>query len=267
VFQVDTNGAVFIKAVDTTGHKKKKRYIASLLIGVIESLGVSNVVQVITDSASNCKAAGQLVHKKYGLLINSAHLLISGHAYAVAFFCRFPSVTWTPCTAHCIDLFLEDVGKLSWALSAITDAKNVVKFITAHSLTRDLYRKYSSKDGVWGHDMTWKLAKVVPAHAWWMEYSAAAPDLAEVAIRVLSQVSSACCCERNWSTYDFIHSKLRNRLTPARAESLVYVFSNLRLLKKSTDVSYEEEFPEWAEDVPAPTVDWDSDDEFDEFVE
>jgi hypothetical protein len=129
------------------------------------------------------------------------------------------------------------------------------------------HTEYSSKDGVWGHDVTWKLAKVVPAHAWWMEYSAAAPDLAEVAIRVLSQVSSACCCERNWSTYDFIHSKLRNRLTPARAESLVYVFSNLRLLKKSTDVSYEEEFPEWAEDVPAPTVDWDSDDEFDEFVE
>ena len=53
------------------------------------------------------------------------------------------------------------------------------------------------------------------------------------------QPSSACSCERNWSTYDYIHNKKRNRLEAQRAEKLVYIFSNLRLLKKLRNVSYE----------------------------
>jgi hypothetical protein len=42
--------------------------------------------------------------------------------------------------------------------------------------------------------------------------------------------------ERNWSSYDFIHSKKRNKLTPARAEKLVYVFHNIRSLRKVSSV-------------------------------
>ena len=71
------------------------------------------------------------------------------------------------------------------------------------------------------------------------------PELQSVAVKVLAQCSSACSCERNWSTYGFIHSKARNRLRPGRARDLVFVFSNLRLLKKMEDLEYEEQFPEW----------------------
>ena len=53
-----------------------------------------------------------------------------------------------------------------------------------------------------------------------------------MAITLLSQVSSACSCERNWSSYDFIHNRRRNRLTPARARDLVFVFTNGRLVRK-----------------------------------
>ena len=41
-------------------------------------------------------------------------------------------------------------------------------------------------------------------------------------------ITKICNCERNWSAFDFIHSKKRNKLSPAKAEELVYVFSNLR---------------------------------------
>ena len=41
--------------------------------------------------------------------------------------------------------------------------------------------------------------------------------------------------KRNWSTYSFIHSLRRNKLTPERAEDLVFVHNNLRLLSRSTD--------------------------------
>jgi hypothetical protein len=36
--------------------------------------------------------------------------------------------------------------------------------------------------------------------------------------------------ERCWSTYSFVHNVKRNRLNAGRAESLVYVHYNLRLL-------------------------------------
>ena len=40
------------------------------------------------------------------------------------------------------------------------------------------------------------------------------------------QVSSACACERNWSTYDYIHNKRRNCLSTSQCRRLVYFFTN-----------------------------------------
>ena len=67
-------------------------------------------------------------------------------------------------------------------------------------------------------------------------------------IRILSQVSSACSCERSWSNYDFIHNKRRNRLTPSRARDLVWVFINLRLVEKMECAISKEKFVSWAEE-------------------
>ncbi|GAV83902.1 hypothetical protein CFOL_v3_27347, partial [Cephalotus follicularis] len=44
--------------------------------------------------------------------------------------------------------------------------------------------------------------------------------------------SSSSCAERNWSTYSFVHSIKRNKMTPQRAEDLVFVHTNLRLLSR-----------------------------------
>ena len=46
----------------------------------------------------------------------------------------------------------------------------------------------------------------------------------------------------------FIHSARRNRLTPARANDLVYVFSNLRLLNGIQDLDYQQAVVEWSDD-------------------
>ena len=35
----------------------------------------------------------------------------------------------------------------------------------------------------------------------------------------------------NWSTYSFVHNKVRNRLQPSRVEDLVYIYTNSRLLR------------------------------------
>ena len=56
---------------------------------VVEEIGEENVVQVITDNASNYVNAGMRLME------------------------RRRRLWWTPCAAHCIDLMLEDIGKLN----------------------------------------------------------------------------------------------------------------------------------------------------------
>lgn len=104
---------------------------------------------------------------------------------------------------------------------------------------------YRNGLGVWARQASRVMASKLAAHDWWMQCGGAAPELQKVAIRVLSQGSSACCCERNWSTYKFIHSSVRNRLDPARAEKLVYVHTNMRLLDRIQAVDYEQDYPAW----------------------
>ena len=85
-----------------------------------------------------------------------------------------------------------------------------------------------------------ELVKAIEQHRLYREGSGvwARPAAAAAASR-----SSACPCETNWSTYQFIHSPERNRLDPVRAESLVFVHSNVRLLRKLEAVDYHEKFP------------------------
>ncbi len=71
------------------------------------------------------------------------------------------------------------------------------------------------------------------------------PRAAKCGKKVLSQISCASACERNWSTYDFIHNKKRYRLRPDRANNLVEVFSNLRLISKVNNIEYEEQMVAW----------------------
>ncbi|XP_031744989.1 uncharacterized protein LOC116405209 [Cucumis sativus] len=70
--------------------------------------------------------------------------------------------------------------------------------------------------------------------SWWATHGTYAPMLQKIAFKVLGQPSSSSCCERNWSTYSFINSIKRNKMTPQRAEDLVFIHSNLRLLSRKT---------------------------------
>ena len=58
-----------------------------------------------------------------------------------------------------------------------------------------------------------------------------AKALQTIVRRILTQVCSISSYERNWSTYLFVHNKVCNRLQPSRAEDLVYIYTNSRLLR------------------------------------
>ncbi|XP_042401119.1 uncharacterized protein LOC121991167 [Zingiber officinale] len=51
---------------------------------------------------------------------------------------------------------------------------------------------------------------------WWVIHGASAPTLQSLALKLLGQPSSSSCYERNWSTYSFIHSLKRNKITPQK---------------------------------------------------
>nr|GEY04906.1 hypothetical protein [Tanacetum cinerariifolium] len=64
---------------------------------------------------------------------------------------------------------------------------------------------------------------------WWRMFGGDCPILQNFAIRILSQTASSSDCERNWSVFERIHTKRRNRLEHQRLNDLVYVHYNLRL--------------------------------------
>eukprot|EP00253_Pinus_taeda_P002869 PITA_02869 len=89
------------------------------------------------------------------------------------------------------------------------------------NIQRDMYKEASD---MFGFSSSQCLKdKKMPSH-WWIDCGIEAPQLQEFAIRVLSQPCSASSCERNWSMFDHIHSKKRNRLEHERLEKLVSIY-------------------------------------------
>ena len=112
-------GTVFIKSVDASAYVKDARLLCDLLDKFIQEVGPQYVVQVITDNAASYVAAGRMLMERYA------------------------SLYWTPCAAHCIDLMLEDMGKLPWIKEVIDSAKNVTKYIYNHTYVLSLMRRFT----------------------------------------------------------------------------------------------------------------------------
>ena len=80
------------------------------------------MVQVVTDNASNCRRMGRLLEAE------------------------FKSIVWTPCASHCLDLLMEDVGKLRWVQRIVEKAKAIVTFFTQKVKVLAMFREHSSLD-------------------------------------------------------------------------------------------------------------------------
>ena len=61
---------------------------------------------------------------------------------------------------------------------------------------------------------------------WWIADGTDWPLLQNLALCVFSMAASSAASERNFSTFGFIHSKLRNRLGPEKVKKLVYIKTN-----------------------------------------
>ncbi|KAJ0621437.1 putative HAT dimerization domain, ribonuclease H-like superfamily [Helianthus annuus] len=85
---------------------------------------------------------------------------------------------------------------------------------------------YQKAEGVFGVGGAIRLRKKKSPAEWWESYGSSTPELQEFAIRVLSLTCSATSCERNWSVFQHLHTKKRNRLAQSRLNDMVYVKFN-----------------------------------------
>ena len=120
VIAMSPKGAMFLKAVDCEGQVKDAQFIADILIQCINEVGPQNVVQVVTDNAKNCRAAGMLVET------------------------RFPHIFWTRCAVHSLSLMLQKLGtKITWIKQVYDEAQDIQMFITNHHFSQAIFRSFS----------------------------------------------------------------------------------------------------------------------------
>ncbi|XP_062011882.1 uncharacterized protein LOC133728490 [Rosa rugosa] len=100
---------------------------------------------------------------------------------------------------------------------------------------RQQYAIFHQRKGIFATQAVQTDAVTMDAIDWWSTYGSQVPQLAEVAQKVLAQPVSSSSAERNWSTYSYIHNVKRNRLNAERADKLVFIHSNIRLLSRFSE--------------------------------
>jgi hypothetical protein len=120
-----------------------------------------------------------------------------------------------------------------------------VRGVRASALAQAQFSMYKNGEGGFANKRVLESAKYMRAGAWWKQNGKHVKELQKVAVRALSAPVAAGAGERNWSTFGFIVSQKRNRLSSQRAEKLVFVHYNLRALNQVKRVDYEAEYFEW----------------------
>ncbi|GKV21392.1 hypothetical protein SLEP1_g31376 [Rubroshorea leprosula] len=110
-------GITFVRSVDASDVVKDASMLCNLFKELVEFVGASNVVHLVTDNAANCKKAGKMLNDVY------------------------PTIFWSPCAAHCLNLILSDIGKLDIVSQLATSASLVTKFVYNHAFLLAWLRK------------------------------------------------------------------------------------------------------------------------------
>ena len=106
--------------------------MAEKLEDCIKEVGPQNVIQIITDNASACKAAGAIVESK------------------------FSHIFWTLCVVHTLNLALKNIfaaknteanvvvyAQCSWIMEVSNDALIMKNFIMNHFMRLVIFNDYS----------------------------------------------------------------------------------------------------------------------------
>ncbi|KAL6582972.1 hypothetical protein OROMI_005050 [Orobanche minor] len=119
-FLINTpRGSMFVESVDASSYSHTGQKMFELLDRFIQKVGPDDVVQVVTDSASNNVLAGKLLEDKY------------------------PHLYWTPCAAHCLDLIFEDIFKLPDLKRTFGRAVQINTYIYNRTMVLNMMRDFT----------------------------------------------------------------------------------------------------------------------------
>jgi hypothetical protein len=122
VLGVSSTGAMFLAAHDSSSLIASSQKNSDLLLKTINDVGPSNVIQVITDNAANCKGASKIIER--------AH----------------PRIFWSGCLVQTLNLLMHDVVKhreCGWINQLYKRGKQLIKFITRHTRINYFYNTHS----------------------------------------------------------------------------------------------------------------------------
>ncbi|XP_049381258.1 uncharacterized protein LOC125845770 [Solanum stenotomum] len=99
-------GSVFLGSVDASNESTDSIKIYKLFESTIERIGPRNIVQIVTDNASENVKAGSMMMGVY------------------------PHIYWTPCAIHCINLMFGDIFKVNPYASVFIKAIKIHSYIS-----------------------------------------------------------------------------------------------------------------------------------------
>ncbi|XP_049414676.1 uncharacterized protein LOC125877422 [Solanum stenotomum] len=114
-------GSVFLGSIDASNESTDSTKMYKLFESTIERIEPNNVVQIVTDNASENVKAGSMMMGAY------------------------PHIYWTPCAAHCINLMFGDIFKVKSYASVFKKAIKIHSYISQRPLLLNLMRKFTKK--------------------------------------------------------------------------------------------------------------------------
>ena len=103
------------------------------------------------------------------------------------------------------------------------------------------YQSFLMRSGEFSEPALWEGGSLTMSPLmWWQTFCYDNATLRECALPVCSVVSVASSAERNWSIFGFIHSQARNRLYAGKADKLVYIYNNMRMLRKVRNPDFQD---------------------------
>nr|GLL37844.1 uncharacterized protein LOC109167856 [Ipomoea trifida] len=114
-------GSYFLESVDVSKDTVDANKMLELFETFVNQVGKDNVVQVISDNASENVRAGKDLMEV------------------------FPSLYWTPCAAHCINLMFKDIFEIRHFSMAYKRALKLSVYIHSKTKLLNLLRKYTRK--------------------------------------------------------------------------------------------------------------------------
>jgi hypothetical protein len=108
------DGTSFISSKEMSDVSHTSEVIFELVDKAIEEIGLDDVLQVVTDNASNNMGANKLLLEKR------------------------PQIFWTSCATHTINLMLQGIGNMPWFKKVIDRAKAFTIFVYGHTRTLTL---------------------------------------------------------------------------------------------------------------------------------